>query len=99
MSGLARAMDVVGPKWALLIVEALLAGPQRFTEVERTLGDASPKVIAVRLRELEAAGLVSRTIYAEVPPRVEYELTERGRELRPAIVALRRFGHGAGEQA
>ena len=95
MTGLTRAMDLVGSKWALLIVEALLAGPQRFTQVERTLGDASPKVVAVRLRELEAAGLISRTIYAEVPPRVEYELTEWGRELRPAIVALRRFGDGA----
>jgi DNA-binding HxlR family transcriptional regulator len=94
MSGLARAMDLVGHKWALLIVEALLDGPQRFTQVERALGDASPKVIAIRLRELEAAGLVSRTIYAEVPPRVEYELTELARGLRPAIVALRRFGDG-----
>ena len=99
MTGLAQAMDLVGPKWALLIAEALLAGPKRFTEIERALSDASPKVIAVRLRGLEAAGLVSRTIYAEVPPRVEYELTERGRELRPAIVALRRFGNGAGGKA
>ena len=97
MSGLAWALDLVGPKWALLIIEALLEGPQRFTQVERALGDASPKVIAVRLRELETAGLVSRTIYAEVPPRVEYELTERGRELRPAIVALRRFGAAGGQ--
>ena len=97
MTGLTRAMDLVGPKWALLVIEALLAGPQRFTQVERALADASPKVIAIRLRELEAAGLVSRTIFAEVPPRVEYELTERGRELRPAIVALRRFGDGGGQ--
>jgi len=96
MTALTRALDLVGAKWALLIVEALLAGPQRFTQIERALGDASPKVVAGRLRELEAAGLVSRTIYAEVPPRVEYELTERGRELRPAIVALRRFGDRAG---
>ena len=92
MTGLTRAMDLVGAKWALLIIEVLVPGPQRFSQIERALGDASPKVIAVRLRELEAAGLVSRTIYAEVPPRVEYALTDRGRELRPAILALRRFG-------
>ena len=98
MTGLTRAMDLVGAKWALLVIEALLPGPQRFTEVERALGDASPKVVAVRLRELEAAGLVSRTIYAEVPPRVEYELTQLGRELCPAILALRRFGEGGGRK-
>ena len=92
-------MDLVGAKWALLIIEALLAGPQRFSQIERAIGDASPKVVAVRLRELESAGLVSRTIYAEVPPRVEYKLTELGRELRPAILALRRFGEGVGGNA
>ena len=85
-------MELVGRKWALLIVEDLLEGPRRFTEIERSLGDANPKMVTARLRELEAAGLVSRTTYAEVPPRVEYALTQRGRELRPAIEALRQFG-------
>jgi DNA-binding HxlR family transcriptional regulator len=92
MSELGRAMDLVGRKWALLIVEDLLSGPRRFTEIERSLGGANPKMVTARLRELEAAGLVSRTTYAEVPPRVEYALTERGRELRASIDALRRFG-------
>src|SRR5436305_12846144 len=92
MSQLARAMELVGNKWALHIVESLVGGPRRFTEIERSLGDVNPKLITVRLRELEAAGLVSRTAYAEVPPRVEYALTEWGRELRLAIAALRRFG-------
>ena len=92
MTGLTRAIDLVGRKWALLIVEDLLAGPRRFTQIERSLGDANPKMVAARLRELEAAGLVSRKVYAEVPPRVEYALTGRGRELRPTIEALRRFG-------
>src|SRR5207253_711178 len=90
MSELARAMELVGNKWALHIVESLLGGPRRFTEIERSLGDVNPKLITVRLRELEADGLVSRTAYAEVPPRVEYALTEWGRELRPTIAALRR---------
>jgi DNA-binding HxlR family transcriptional regulator len=89
---LAGALEIVGHKWTLLIVELLLAGPHRFTEIERALVHANPKMVTARLRELEAAGLVSRTVYAEVPPRVVYALTERGRELRAAIEALRKWG-------
>jgi DNA-binding HxlR family transcriptional regulator len=89
---LATALDIVGHKWTLLIVEQLLAGPRRFTEIERALVHANPKMVTARLRELESAGLVSRTVYAEVPPRVVYALSERGRELRPTIEALRRWG-------
>src|SRR2546429_8180990 len=92
MSKLARAMELVGNKWALHIVDSLVGGPRRFTEIERALGNVNPKLITVRLRELQAAGLVTRTPYAEVPPRVEYALTKWGRELRPTITALRRFG-------
>lgn len=92
MTELGSALAVVGHKWTLLIVENLLPGPRRFTEIERSLVHANPKMVTARLRELEAAGLVSRTVYAEVPPRVVYALTSRGRELRPAIEALRRFG-------
>jgi len=85
-------MNVVGRKWALLIVEQLLDGPRRFTAIQHALEYANPKMVTARLRELEASGLISRTTYAEVPPRVEYALTKRGHELRPAIDALRRFG-------
>ena len=92
MTELATALDIIGHKWTLLIIEHLLAGPRRFTEIERALVHANPKMVTARLRELESAGLVSRTAYAEVPPRVVYALTERGRELRPAIEALRRWG-------
>lgn len=92
MTALGRALGVVGHKWTLLIVEELLEGPRRFTEIERSLGGANPKMVAARMRELVAAGLVTRTSYAEVPPRVEYTLTERGRALRPAVDALRRWG-------
>ncbi len=101
MDDLTSALALIGHKWALLIIQDLLRGPRRFTEIERSLGGANPKMITARLRELEQAGLVSRTTYAEVPPRVEYALTDRGRALRPAIGALRRFGadsrRGAGE--
>lgn len=92
MNELAGALAIVGHKWTLLIVQELLAGPRRFTEIERALVQANPKMVTARLRELEAAGLVSRTVYAEVPPRVVYALTERGRELRPSVEALRRWG-------
>ena len=88
---LARALAVVGPKWSLRIVRCLLHEPLRFTQIQRSLR-ADPKVITARLRELEAAGILSRTTYAEVPPRVEYALTPAGRALEPAIDALRRWG-------
>jgi DNA-binding HxlR family transcriptional regulator len=92
MDELAQALSLIGPKWTLLIVHILLEGPRRFTEIERALEDANPKMVSARLRELVAAGLISRTYYAEVPPRVEYALTDRGRGLRPAIDALKRWG-------
>jgi DNA-binding HxlR family transcriptional regulator len=92
MTELAHALELVGHKWTLLIIEELLGGSRRFTEVQRALVRANPKMVTARLRELEAAGLVSRTTYAEVPPRVEYALTARGHELRPTVEALRRFG-------
>jgi DNA-binding HxlR family transcriptional regulator len=89
---LKRALALIGPKWTLQIVEALLEKPRRFTELERALVDVNPKVLTDRLRELVESGLVLRTYYAEVPPRVEYSLTDRGRALRPAISALERWG-------
>jgi DNA-binding HxlR family transcriptional regulator len=95
MDELGRALAFIGPKWTLQIIQELLDGPRRFTEIERSLGGANPKMVTVRLRDLVAAGLVSRTYYAEVPPRVEYALTERGRALQPAIDALKRWGSRA----
>lgn len=99
MRPLGHALGVVGHKWTLLIVEELLGGPRRFTEIERSLGGANPKVVTARMRALVAAGLVTRTNYAEVPPRVAYALTERGRALRPAIDALRRWGARLGHDS
>lgn len=87
-----HSLALVGFRWTLLIIRDLLTGPRRFTEIERSLRRANPKMITTRLRELEQTGLVSRTVYAEVPPRVEYALTERGRALRPVIDALREWG-------
>jgi DNA-binding HxlR family transcriptional regulator len=87
-----RSLALVGHKWTVLIIRDLLSGPRRFTEIQRSLGRANPKMITTRLRELEQTGLVSRTAYAEVPPRVEYALTPRGRALRPVIDALKEWG-------
>jgi len=92
MDALERALAVVGPKHALRIIEDLLDGSRRFGEIQRSLGDVDAPVLTVRLRELEAAGLLTRKVYPEIPPRVEYTLTARGHALRPAIIALQRWG-------
>jgi DNA-binding HxlR family transcriptional regulator len=81
-------MDMLDGKWTILIVRDLLAGTRRFTQLRTSLAGISPKTLTDRLRQLEDHGLVRRTIYAEIPPRVEYELTERGRGLQPVLVAL-----------
>lgn len=87
-----RSMDVLGSKWTLLIVRDLLVGPRRFGELLVTLGDISPKVLTERLRSLEAEGILTRTVYPVVPLRVDYALTDRGRELQPVIDALAVWG-------
>ncbi len=87
-----RALAIVGAKWTLLILHNLTEGPKRFGDLERLIAGASPKMLTARLRELEQLGLVTRTAYAEVPPRVEYQLTEPGHGLRPIIDSLYQWG-------
>jgi len=87
-----RALSLVGAKWTLLILHELMERTRRFSELERALAGASPKVLSERLREMEVAGLVTRTVHAEVPPRVEYALTEQGRALHPIIDSLGAWG-------
>ncbi|PRY50745.1 HxlR family transcriptional regulator [Geodermatophilus tzadiensis] len=90
--GIARALDVVGERWALLVVRELLLGPKRYTDLARGLPGSSPTVLSQRLRDLEAAGLVTRS--GTGPPvggRV-YELTDRGRALDDVLLALGRWG-------
>lgn len=84
----ARAMDVLDGKWTMLVIRDLLAGTRRFSQLRASLAGISPKTLTDRLRVLEAHGLVTRSIYAEVPPRVEYALTDRGRALGPVVAAL-----------
>ena len=81
-------LDRIGDKWALLVVATLHDGRMRFTELQRHIPGVSQRMLSLTLRHLERDGLVSRTAYAEVPPRVEYELTSMGRTLMPPAIAL-----------
>ena len=83
---------LIGSKWRLLIMRDLLDGTKRFGELKRSLGSISQKVLTSNLREMEERGLVERRVYPEVPPRVEYSLTEAGASLRPVIDAMRTWG-------
>lgn len=90
--GIARALDVVGERWALLVVRELLLGPKRFTDLRAGLAHLSPDVLTQRLRELEESGVVRRRTLAPPAASRVYELTDRGHELEPVILALGRWG-------
>src|SRR5262245_27818300 len=92
--GIARALDAVGDRWALLVVRELLLGPKRFTDLRAGLPRVSPDVLAQRLRELEASGVLRRDSLPPPAASQIYELTDRGRELKPVILALGRWGSG-----
>jgi DNA-binding HxlR family transcriptional regulator len=89
----ARALDLVGDKWTLLIIRDLTSGPRRFVELQRVLPGISTEQLRSRLNRMVADGLLTRQRYREVPPRVDYELTERSRELIPVLGALARWGY------
>jgi DNA-binding HxlR family transcriptional regulator len=89
----ARALDLVGDKWTLLIIRDLVGGPRRFVELQRVLPGISTEQLRSRLNRMVADGLLTRQRYREVPPRVDYELTERSRELMPVLGALARWGY------
>lgn len=88
----ATTVQIIGSKWKLLILRNLLARPWRFNELKRSLEGVSQKVLTDALRSLEADGIVIRTVYPEVPPRVEYALTELGETLRPILKTMERWG-------
>ncbi|MGI8713347.1 MAG: winged helix-turn-helix transcriptional regulator [Solirubrobacteraceae bacterium] len=88
----ARALDLVGDKWTLLIVRDLMSGPRRFVELQRVLPGISTEQLRSRLNRMVADGMLTRKRYREVPPRVDYELTERARELAPVLGELARWG-------
>lgn len=86
------ALMFIGTRWTTLIVRDLLTGTKRFGELKKSLGDISQKVLTQNLRTMEENGLVHRKVYAEVPPRVEYSLTEVGKSLRPVHNAMWDWG-------
>jgi DNA-binding HxlR family transcriptional regulator len=85
-------LTLIGSKWKVLILRDLIDGKKRFGELKRSVGSVSQKVLTAQLREMEADGLVIRTAYAEVPPRVEYELSELGMTLKPILDSLWTWG-------
>jgi DNA-binding HxlR family transcriptional regulator len=88
----ARTAQIISNKWTPLIIRDLARGECRFSELERSLAGISPKTLSERLKYLEAERIIARDCYAEVPPRVEYSLTEKGRALLPIIETMRDYG-------
>ncbi len=87
-----RTAQVVCGKWTLLVIRDLAEGSSRFCELERSLEGISPRTLSLRLRALEEEGIVERHTFPEVPPRVEYALTEKGEALVPLVEDMRRYG-------
>lgn len=85
---------LIGDKWKILILRDLMPGTKRFGELKKSIGSVSQKVLTAQLRDMEDKGLVNRQVYAEVPPRVEYSLTELGRSLKPVLDAMGTWGEG-----
>ncbi|MBQ8119709.1 MAG: helix-turn-helix transcriptional regulator [Ruminococcus sp.] len=88
----ATTVQLIGNKWKLLILRNLLVRPWRFNELQKSLEGISQKVLTESLRSMESDGIVIRTVYAEVPPRVEYSLSELGETLRPILDAMQTWG-------
>ena len=87
-----RTAEIVCGKWTMLLIRDLAEGRARFCELERSLAGISPRTLSLRLRALEEEGIVERRTYAEVPPRVEYALTAKGRALTPIVEDMREYG-------
>ncbi len=83
---------LIGDKWKVLILRDLMPGTKRFGQLKKSIGSVSQKVLTAQLRDMEEKGLVSRKVYAEVPPRVEYSLTELGKSLKPILDAMGDWG-------
>jgi DNA-binding HxlR family transcriptional regulator len=87
-----RTADIISGKWTLLVIRDLAEDCQRFCELERSLEGISPRTLSLRLRTLEQQGIVERQTFPEVPPRVTYALTEKGKDLVPLIEGMRQYG-------
>lgn len=87
-------LTLIGDKWKVLILRDLLTGTKRFGELKKSIGNVSQKVLTSQLRDMEDSGLINRKVYAEVPPKVEYSLTELGQSLKPILDAMALWGNG-----
>ena len=85
-------LTLIGDKWKVLILRDLMPGTKRFSELRKSVGDVSQKVLAAQLRDMEKSGLVHREVYAEVPPRVEYALRDLGNSMRPILDSMEQWG-------
>lgn len=85
-------LTLIGDKWKVLILRDLMPGTKRFGELKKSIGSVSQKVLTAQLRDMEEGGLVLRRVYAEVPPRVEYSLTDLGKSLKPILDAMQNWG-------
>ncbi len=85
-------LTLISDKWKVLILRDLMPGTKRFGELKKSVGNVSQKVLTSQLREMEQSGLLIRTVYPEVPPRVEYTLTDLGRSLKPILDAMQSWG-------
>lgn len=85
-------LTLISDKWKVLILRDLLTGTKRFGELRRSVGNVSQKILTAQLRQMESSGLLTRKVYAEVPPRVEYSLTELGWSLEPVLMAMKAWG-------
>ena len=88
----ATTVQLIGSKWKLLIIRNLLVRPWRFNELQKNLEGISQKVLTDSLRSMEADGIITRTVYPEVPPRVEYALSELGESMRPVLASMQTWG-------
>jgi DNA-binding HxlR family transcriptional regulator len=89
----ARTLDLIGERWTILILrDLLLKGTRRFQDLQESLSGVAPNTLSARLKAMESQGLITRRLYSEHPPRLEYQLTERGKSLGPILGALRDWG-------
>lgn len=93
MCPIEKTMSVIGGKWTFMILRDLFSGQKRFGQLEKSLKGISPRTLSMRLKELENEGIIIRMIYSEIPPHVEYSLTEKGHTLRPIFDAMKDWGN------
>ena len=90
---IASAMEIIGNKWTALILRDLSTSPKRFSELEKSVGTINPRTLSQRLDDLERHGIITKKSYAEVPPRIEYALTEKGKDLVPVLRQMASWGN------